>query len=78
MVDIDPMGPHMVTGVIKDVPSNSHFKFDFLISTRTIGGGNIDQNWGFYNFYTYIKLKPNTSIASVAPKIKALFKKIST
>lgn len=74
-VEIDPMGPHMVTGVIKDVPSNSHFKFDFLISTRTIGGGDIDQNWGFYNFYTYIKLKPNTSIASVEPKIKALFKK---
>ena len=75
MVDIDPMGPHMVTGVIKDVPANSHFKFDFLISTRTIGGRNIDESWGFYNFYTYIKLKPNTSIASVEPKIKALFKK---
>ncbi|HUS03266.1 MAG TPA: ABC transporter permease [Chitinophagaceae bacterium] len=75
MVEIDPMGQHMVTGVIQDVPSNSHFKFDFLISTRTIGGGNIDENWGFYNFYTYIKLKPNTSIASVEPKIKALFKK---
>ena len=75
MVEIDPMGPHLVTAVIKDVPTNSHFKFDFLISTRTIGGGNIDENWDFYNFYTYIKLKPNTSIASVEPKIKALFKK---
>ncbi|MBA2561676.1 MAG: ABC transporter permease [Chitinophagaceae bacterium] len=75
MVDIDPMGPHMVSGVINDIPANSHFKFDFLISTRTIGGGNIDENWNFYNFYTYIKLKPNTSIASVEPKIKTLFKK---
>ncbi len=74
-VEIDPMGPHMVTGVIKDVPANSHFKFDFLISTRTIGGGNIDENWNFYNFYTYIKLKPNTAISSVEPKIKTLFKK---
>ncbi|MEO6584087.1 MAG: FtsX-like permease family protein, partial [Ferruginibacter sp.] len=74
-IDIDEMGPREVTGVIKDVPENSHFKFDFLISTRTIGGGNIDQNWGFYNFYTYIKLKPNTNIASVEPKIIALFKK---
>ena len=75
MVDIDPMGPHLVSGVINDIPANSHFKFDFLISTRTIGGGNIDENWNFYNFYTYIKLKPNTSIASVEPKIKTLFKK---
>ncbi len=74
-VNIDPMGPHTVTGVIKDIPSNSHFNFDFLISTRTLGGGNIDVNWNFYNFYTYIKLKPNVRMASVEPKIKALFKK---
>ncbi len=73
-VEISPMGPHTVTAVIKDVPANSHFTFDFLISTRTIGG-NIDQSWGFYNFYTYIKLKPNTSIATVEPKIVSLFKK---
>lgn len=77
MIEIDLMGPHMISGVIKDIPANSHFKFDFLLSTRTIGGGNIDENWGFYNFYTYIRLKPNTGITSVEPKIKALFKKIN-
>ena len=74
VVDITNMGPHTVSAVIKDVPSNSHFTFDFLISTRTIGG-NIDASWGFYNFYTYIKLKPNVEIASVVPKIKTIFKK---
>jgi len=74
ILDIDQMGPHVVSAVIKDVPSNSHFTFDFLISTRTIGGP-IDTLWGFYNFYTYIKLKDKTNIASVEPKIKALFKK---
>ncbi|MEP6614927.1 MAG: ABC transporter permease [Ginsengibacter sp.] len=73
-IEIQAMGPYLVSGVIKDVPANSHFTFDFLISSRTIGG-NIDQNWGFYNFYTYIKLRKNTSIASVEPKIKALYKK---
>jgi putative ABC transport system permease protein len=74
-IEIERMGPHIVSGVIKDIRANSHFTFDFLISTRTIGGGNLDENWGFYNFYTYIKLKPNTSVATVEPKIKALFKK---
>ncbi|MEO8150787.1 MAG: ABC transporter permease [Bacteroidia bacterium] len=73
-IEIDEMGTHVITAIIKDLPRTSHFKFDFLISTRTIGG-NIDTDWGFYNFYTYIKLKPNTSIASVLPKIKLLFKK---
>jgi putative ABC transport system permease protein len=74
ILDIDGMGPYLVSAVIKNVPSNSHFTFDFLISARTIGGP-IDANWGFYNFYTYIKLKNKTNIASVEPKIKALVKK---
>lgn len=74
-LEIDQMGSHLVTGVLKDVPPHSHFHFDFLISTRTIGGGNLDENWDFYNFYTYVKLKDQTSMATVEPKIKALFKK---
>lgn len=71
------LGDLMVTGVLKDVPSNSHFHFDFLVSVRKIGGA-IDANWGFYNFYTYVKLKPNTAIAGVVPKIQALYKKNQT
>jgi putative ABC transport system permease protein len=74
MLEMDEMGPHLVTGVIKDIPRTTHFNFDFLISTRTIGG-NIDANWGFYNFYTYIRIKPHTAIATVEAKIKAVFKK---
>ena len=73
-LELDRMGPHMVTAVIKDIQRNSHFGFDMLISTRTMGG-DIDNDWGFYNFYTYVKLKSNTTIASVDPKIKAVFKK---
>ncbi|HUR10686.1 MAG TPA: ABC transporter permease [Flavitalea sp.] len=73
-LEVDQMGPHLVTAVIKDFPRTSHFKFDMLVSTRTING-DIDNDWDFYNFYTYFKLKPNTSIATVDTKIKALFKK---
>jgi putative ABC transport system permease protein len=67
------LGELMVTGILKDVPENSHFHFDFLISIKKIGG-NINTDWDFYNFYTYIKLKNNTSISSVVPKIQALYK----
>lgn len=73
-ITIDPMGPHQVSAVIKDLPRTSHFNFDMLISNRTINN-DIDNNWGFYNFYTYIKLKPNTSINTAETKIKAVFKK---
>jgi putative ABC transport system permease protein len=61
------------------VPAQSHFKFDFLISIRSLsenfqGNYQMDNVWGWYNFYTYIKIKPNTAIASVEPKIQKLFK----
>lgn len=45
-----------VTAVIKDVPQNSHFHFDFFFSME-----NVDYRFGEFlshNFYTYILLKP--------------------
>lgn len=61
----DPMGESMkfwgqdltVTGVMEDVPSNSHIRFDFLISFSTIQlamGSDIDENWGMPVFFTYV------------------------
>ena len=70
----DRLGDLKITGVVKDVPQNAHFHFDFLISIRKFAG-NIDGNWGFYNFYTYIKLKPNVDIKSIEPKIQAIYKR---
>jgi putative ABC transport system permease protein len=49
---------YKVTAVIKDMPENSHFHFDFLFSMK-----NVDYNWGqltSHNFYTYIRLKQGT------------------
>src|SRR6186997_2623753 len=76
-LQIDRLGNLMVTGVLKDVPHASHFHFDFLISTRKFGG-NIDADWGFYNFYTYVKLKPNSDITSFTKKVQEVYKKNNT
>lgn len=76
-LQIDRLGNLMVTGVIKDVPHASHFHFDFLISTRKFGG-NIDANWGFYNFYTYAKLKPNSDITAFTKKVQDVYKSNTT
>ena len=75
ILSVDDLGDMMVSGVIKDVPSNSHFHFDFLISVRTFPGNDLDASWGWYNFYTYAKLKPNTSTASLTKKIQDLYKR---
>ncbi len=45
---------YTVTGVIQDVPDNSHMKFDMLASMSTYPGRANNQFWISHNFYTYI------------------------
>ncbi len=74
---VDELGDMMVTGILKDVPPNSHFHFDFLVSIRKFSG-NIDGAWGWYNFYTYVKLKSHTDIAGFTKKVQGIYKRNNT
>ncbi|MEJ0030402.1 MAG: ABC transporter permease [Bacteroidota bacterium] len=59
-----------VTAVIKDVPANSHFTFDFLVSIYNFK--NLNERtvaWNNPNFTTFVLLKPNASIADLQQKI---------
>ncbi|MCP4727676.1 MAG: FtsX-like permease family protein [bacterium] len=50
-----------VTGIIKDSPDNTHFKFGIIISWKTLESNSEIQGWDtpmHVNCYTYIKLKP--------------------
>ncbi len=69
------LGDLMVTGVMKDVFANSHFHFDFVVSIDKLGGGGDKSiDWGWYEFYTYVKLKPHANIANLTKKIQAIYK----
>ncbi|HVX26215.1 MAG TPA: ABC transporter permease, partial [Parafilimonas sp.] len=49
---------YKITAIIKDIPQNAHFHFDFLFPMK-----NVDYNWGqitSHNFYTYVQLKKGT------------------
>lgn len=49
-----------VSGVIADVPGNSHFRFDFMASFRSLEsqfGGGLPQNWYWNPVWTYVLLK---------------------
>ncbi|MEO5977582.1 MAG: ABC transporter permease [Chryseolinea sp.] len=53
-----------VTGVSENSPTNSHFKYNMLISA--ISSNNMKNNAWLNNFmYTYFMLRPNTSIDRV-------------
>ncbi len=50
---------YKITAVIKDMPHNSHFRFDFIFPMS-----NLKYNWGnfiSYNFYTYLLLRKGTN-----------------
>jgi putative ABC transport system permease protein len=57
-ITLDSKYPALVTAVIKDVPANSHFKFDMAVSCATFEKLNPDvlQNWASIHGFTYIVL----------------------
>lgn len=75
VVKVDNTDDFKVSAVIKNMPSNSSFNFEFLLPwsyLRTIGGD--DENWGNNSTTTYVKLKTNASVAALNPKLKTLRK----
>ena len=76
----DPMGkllnlnrqmPLKVTGVFKDVPENSHLKFDMLVSFPTMGDKFGYDIWNWPEFYTYVKLAPGSDPTKIEAKFPA-------
>ncbi len=54
-----PAGEFKVTGVCEDVPPNSHFKFNALLSSSTFPFIK-QENFRTFSSYTYFKLKPGS------------------
>ncbi|MDX2413763.1 MAG: ABC transporter permease [Bacteroidales bacterium] len=63
-----------ITGVFKDMPSASHFHFDFIVSAHSNDEAN-DGMWLNNNFYTYLLLSPNVSAEEFEPKLNSLVDK---
>ncbi len=64
---------YTVTGVVKKMPENSHFKFNMLISLPTLNrtGEPLD-SWMGFNFNTYFKLQSGASIEGLDEKCYTL------
>lgn len=86
--DEDPIGKIMalsnrydfkVTGIMKDVPQNSHLQFDFLAPLMTLksirGQEDYLESWGNYSYYTYILLSKGYPPKSLEKKFSAFSEK---
>lgn len=73
VITADFLGDLTVTGIVKDVPANSHFHFDFLVPfQKRPGDPSLDNNWDGYNDYTYMKLKPGSNPDLIVNKIQSI------
>ncbi|MCX6584345.1 MAG: ABC transporter permease [Candidatus Aminicenantes bacterium] len=58
IINLNGTGDYKVTGVFKNIPPNSHLRFDFLGSFLDYAGKNSNQ-WGISNYYTYLLITKN-------------------
>ncbi|HTL09008.1 MAG TPA: ABC transporter permease [Chitinophagaceae bacterium] len=65
---------YKITGVVKDVPSNSHIIFRVLLSRSSLPP-DFANSWGNFGFYTYVLLRPNTNAAAFEKKMLPVYEK---
>lgn len=74
-----------VTGVLKEVPANTHLKFDVLFSYKTLftrngrqagyGISRYDQSWQRKDMYTFLQLRPGTDPRALEARFPAVVEK---
>ncbi|MGB2907285.1 MAG: ABC transporter permease [Candidatus Aminicenantaceae bacterium] len=72
---IDDQADYTITAVMEDVPENSHFSFDMLLSneTRYVNNKALMDRWmGDFNNYTYLLLRPGVDPAELEARFPAL------
>jgi putative ABC transport system permease protein len=72
-------GDFTITAVIRDLPQNSHFDFDFLLPMHDLlkleSYRQPRAEWNWVNFYTYLVLYPETNLKAVEAKMPPLLVK---
>lgn len=63
-----------VTGIMTDMPANSHFQFDVLVSMSTFPESR-NPSWMVSEFYTYLLLQPGSNYKSLEEKLPLVTEK---
>ena len=70
-------GDYLVTGVMADLPRNSHFKFNAILSLSTFKKSipDVFENWGYVDFYTYFLANEQFDETAFKQKLPAFVKR---
>lgn len=71
MITIDGDTDFEITGIAKNVPGNSHFKFDILLSYENLikGSRYWDNSWVTERVYSYILMSPGADAEELQSKL---------
>ncbi|MCJ7449846.1 MAG: ABC transporter permease [Bacteroidales bacterium] len=71
MITLDGASDFEVTGIVKSIPANSHFKFDILVSYENLikSSRYWDNSWVSERVYTYILLTPGADAEALQAKL---------
>ena len=71
---VNDTGNYKISGVIKNIPTQSHFNFDFFVSMSTIDESR-KNNWLSNNFNTYILLKEDADAKALEAQLETVTNK---
>ncbi|HVX25706.1 MAG TPA: ABC transporter permease [Parafilimonas sp.] len=72
---INDTGNYKITAVIKDIPKQSHFNFDFFVPMTEDSRSNDTYNWLSENWNTYVLLKKNADVKQVEAQLNPMMNK---
>jgi putative ABC transport system permease protein len=76
LIKLDGKQNYQVTGIMQDLPNNTEFKFDYLVS---LAGGeqyySAGNTWSNNTYQTYIELKPGVDVEKFGKKIADINKR---
>jgi putative ABC transport system permease protein len=71
MITIDGAVDYEITGIVKSIPKNSHFKFDILLSYDNLikSSRSWESSWVSERVYSYIQLSPGADVEALQAKL---------
>jgi putative ABC transport system permease protein len=71
MITIDGANDFEVTGIVRSIPENSHFKFDILLSYENLikSSRGWDNSWVSERVYSYIRMTPGADAKALEVKL---------
>jgi putative ABC transport system permease protein len=66
----------VVSGVVQDIPKNTHYKFEIAISDPSTRDLEDFENWNYNNHYVYVLLDEHTAANNLQDKLDAVHFKI--